>query len=66
MTESTITADDVLKELNNTLVQSIEDAEKRRKAASVKNENYKIEFSQGEKHAYEEVAKTLKAALSKI
>jgi hypothetical protein len=49
MTESTITADGVLKELNNSLVQFIEDAEKRRKAASAKNENYKIEFSQGEK-----------------
>jgi len=66
MTESTITADGVLKELNNSLVQFIEDAEMRRKAASAKNENYKIEFSQGEKHAYEEVAKTLKTALSKI
>lgn len=66
MTESTITADGVLKELNNSLVQFIEDAEIRRKAASAKNENYKIEFSQGEKHAYEEVAKTLKTALSKI
>ena len=29
-------------------------------------ENYKVEFSEGEKHAYEEVAKTLKTALSKI
>jgi|TARA_B100001142_G_scaffold135908_1_gene137327 hypothetical protein len=66
MTESTITADGVLKELNNNLVQFIEEAEKRRKAASAKNENYKVEFSEGEKHAYEEVAKTLKTALSKI
>jgi hypothetical protein len=66
MTESTITADGVLEELNNSLVKFIEEAEKRRKAASAKNENYKIEFSEGEKHAYEEVAKTLKTALSKI
>ena len=66
MTESTITGDGVLKELNNNLVQFIEEAEKRRKAASAKNENYKVEFSEGEKHAYEEVAKTLKTALSKI
>ena len=66
MTESTITADGVLKELNNNLVQFIEEAETRRKAASAKNENYKVEFSEGEKHAYEEVAKTLKTALSKI
>ena len=66
MTESTITADGVLKELNNNLVQFIEEAEKRRKAASAKNENYKVEFSEGEKHAYEEVAKTLKTALRKI
>ena len=66
MTESTITADGVLKELNNNLVQFIEEAEKRRKAASAKNENYKVEFSEGEKHAYEEVAKILKTALSKI
>jgi F0F1-type ATP synthase membrane subunit b/b' len=55
-----------LKELNNSLVQSIEEAEKRRKAASAINENYKVEFSEGEKHAYEEVSKTLKTALSKI
>ena len=66
MTESTITADGVLKELNNNLVQFIEEAEKRRKAASAKNENYKVEFSEGEKHSYEEVAKTLKTALRKI
>ena len=66
MTDATITADEVLKELSNTLVQSIEEAEKRRKAESEKNENYKIEFSQGEKHAYEEVSKTLKTALSKL
>ena len=66
MTESTITADGVLKELNNSLVQSIEEAEKRRKAASANNENYKYEFAAGEINAYEEVAKTLKTALSKI
>ena len=66
MTEPKITADEVLKELNNSLVQSIEEAEKRRKAASAINENYKVEFAEGEKHAYEEVSKTLKAALSKI
>ena len=66
MTEPIITADEVLKELNNSLVQSIEEAEKRRKAASAINENYKVEFSEGEIHAYEEVSKTLKTALSKI
>ena len=31
-----------------------------------KNENYKVEFSEGEKHAYEEVSKTLKTDLSKM
>ena len=66
MTESTITADGALKELNISLVQLIEEAEKRRKSASARNENYKLEFPEGEKHAYEEVAKTLKTALSKI
>ncbi len=66
MTESTVTADGILKELSDSLTQLIEGAEARRKSASAKNENYKIEFSQGEKHAYEEIAKTLKTALSKI
>ena len=66
MTESTITADGALKEINISLVQLIEEAEKRRKSASARNENYKLEFAEGEKHAYEEVAKTLKTALSKI
>ena len=64
--QSTITADGALKELNISLVQLIEEAEKRRKSASARNENYKLEFAEGEKHAYEEVAKTLKTALSKI
>ena len=66
MTESTITADGVLKELNNSLVQSIEEAEKRRKAASAKNENYKIEYCSGEKHAYEDAAKQLTKALGEV
>jgi hypothetical protein len=66
MTESTVTADGTLKELSINLVQLIEEAEKRRQSASAKNENYKIEFAEGEKHAYEEVAKTIKTALSKI
>ncbi|MBC8288167.1 MAG: hypothetical protein H8E42_11900 [Nitrospinae bacterium] len=66
MTESTITADGTLKELNVSIIQLIEEAEKRRKTASAKNENYKLEFADGEKHAYEEVAKLLKTALGKI
>ncbi|MBT3510151.1 MAG: hypothetical protein HN472_11495 [Nitrospina sp.] len=66
MTESTITADGVLKDLNDSLVQLIEDAEKHKTSASAKNENYKYEFAAGEINAYEEVAKTLKTALSKI
>lgn len=66
MTESTITADGALKEISIRLVELIEEAEKRRKSASAKNENYKIEFAEGEKHAYEEVNKMLKTALSKI
>ena len=45
MTESTITADGTLKELNISLVQSIEEAEKRRNSASARNENYKLEFA---------------------
>jgi hypothetical protein len=66
MNESTITADGALKEINISLVQLIEEAEKRRTSASAKNENYKIEFAEGEKHAYEEVSKMIKKALSKI
>ena len=66
MTESTITADGVLKDLNDSLVQLIEDAEKHKTSASAKNENYKYEFAAGEINAYEEVAKTLKTALAKF
>ncbi|MBC8283067.1 MAG: hypothetical protein H8E32_04580 [Nitrospinae bacterium] len=66
MTEATITAKQVLQDIHDSLTQLIEDAENRRKAASAKNENYKIEYSQGEKHAYEGIAKSLKASIDKI
>ena len=46
--------------------KSIEEAEVHRKFASAKNENYKIEYAEGEKHAYEDAAKQLTKALDKV
>ena len=66
MTESTMTAKEVLQGLIDNFNKSIEEAEGRRKAASAKNENYKIEYSEGEKHAYEDGAKQLTKALDKV
>ena len=66
MTELTITAKEVLQELIGNLNNSIEEAEVRRKSASAKNENYKMEYAEGEKHAYEDVAKQLTKALDKV
>lgn len=66
MTESTATAKEVLQEIYDSLTPLIEEAEKRRKSASAKNENYKIEYAEGEKKAYEGIAKTLKASIDKI
>ena len=66
MTESTMTAKEVLQELIGNFNKSTEDAEVRRKAASAKNENYKIEYCSGEKHAYEDAAKQLTKALGKV
>lgn len=54
MTELTITAKEVLQELIDNFNKSTEEAEGRRKAASAKNENYKIEYFESEKHAYED------------
>ncbi len=50
--------------LIDNFLQLAKEAESRRKIASGKWELYKVEFSDGEKHAYEEAAKKLKAALS--
>ncbi len=66
MAESAVSAKDVLQEVIDNFNKSIEETEKNRKAASAKNENYKVEFSEGEKHAYEEAVKQLKKALGKI
>ena len=66
MTDLTITAKEVLQELIGNLNNSIEEAEVRRKSASAKNENYKLEYSEGEKHAYEDAAKQLTKALDKV
>ena len=66
MAESAVTAKDVLQEVIDNFNKSIEEAEDNREAASAKNENYKIEFSEGEKHAYEDAVKQLKKALGKI
>ncbi len=66
MTESTKSGNEIIQELIDSLTQLAEEAEKRRKAASAKWENYKIEYSNGEKNAYEDAAKKLKMVLDKI
>jgi hypothetical protein len=66
LTELTITAKEVLQELIDNFNKSIEEAEVHRKFASAKNENYKIEYAEGEKHAYEDAAKLLTKALDKV
>ena len=66
MTESSVTAQDALKELDENIKQWTDEAEERRKAASAKNENYKIEYSEGEKNAYANLSKTIKAILGKL
>jgi len=43
-----------------------EEAENRRKSASAIWDNYKLEFADGEKQAYEDAAKKLKTALDKV
>lgn len=55
-----------MQELIDNFNKSTEEAEGRRKAASAKNENYKIEYSEGEKQAYEDAAKQLTKALDKV
>jgi hypothetical protein len=57
---------EAVQELIDSFTQSVEEAEKRRKAASEKWELYKIEYADGEKHAYEDAAKKLKAVLDKL
>ena len=66
LTESSVTAQDALKELDGNIKQWIDEAEERRKAASAKNENYKVEYSAGEKNAYENLSKTIKVILGKL
>ncbi len=66
MTESTKSGNEIIQELIDSLTQLAEEAEKSRKAASAKWEIYKIEYSNGEKNAYEDAAKKLKMVLDKI
>ena len=66
MTESSATAQDALKELGESVKQWTDEAEERRKAASARNENYKLEYSAGEKNAYENLSKTIKTILGKL
>ena len=66
MTKSSVSAQDVLKELNENIKQSTDDAEERRKVASAKNENYRVEFSEGEKNAYANLSKTIKGIMDKL
>ncbi len=66
MTESTKSGNEIIQELIDSLTQLAEEAEKSSKAASAKWEIYKIEYSNGEKNAYEDAAKKLKMVLDKI
>jgi hypothetical protein len=66
LTESSVTVQDALKELDESAKLGFDEAEVRRKAASAKNENYKLEFSAGEKKAYENISKTIKVILGKL
>ena len=66
MTESSVTVQDALKELDESAKQWADEAEGRRKAASAKNENYKLEYAAGEKNAYENLSKTIKVILGKL
>jgi F0F1-type ATP synthase membrane subunit b/b' len=66
LTESSVTVQDALKELDESVKQGFDEAEERRKAASAKNENYKLEYSAGEKKAYENISKTIKTILGKL
>jgi hypothetical protein len=66
LTESSKTVKEIMQELIDDFTQSVEEAEIRRKAASAKWELYKIEYADGEKHAYEDAAKKLKAVLDKM
>lgn len=66
MTESTKTANEAMQELIDNFTLLAEEAENRRKTASTKWEIYKVEFADGEKHAYEEAGKKLKAVLNKM
>ena len=66
MTESTKSGNEIIQELIDSFTQLAEEAEKRRKAASAKWEIYKVEYSSGEKNAYEDAAKKLKTVLDKI
>jgi len=66
LTESTKSGNEIIQELIDSLTQLAEEAGKRRKAAAAKWELYKIEYSNGEKKAYEDAAKKLKMVLGKI
>lgn len=66
MTESTKTVNETIQELIDNFTQLAEEAEIRRKTAAAKWDNYRLEFANGEKQAYEDAAKKLKAVLAKM
>lgn len=66
MTESTKIVKEVMQGLMDGFTQLSQEAEQRRATAGNKFEYYKAEFADGEKHANEEAAKKLKAALDKM
>lgn len=66
MNQATKSGNELIQELFDSLTQQAEEASKRKQTASTKFEYYKFEFADGEKHAFEDAAKKLKAILGKI
>jgi len=66
MTEPAKTEKENFQDLIEKFTLLSEEAEKRRKLASAKFEYYKLEFADGEKHAYEDAAKKLKSVADKM
>jgi hypothetical protein len=66
LTESLVTAHDALKKLDGSEKQLTDEVGEQKKAASSKNENYKLEYSVGEKSPYENLSKSIKVILDKL
>ncbi|QPJ64351.1 MAG: hypothetical protein G3M78_02645 [Candidatus Nitrohelix vancouverensis] len=65
MTTTTTSLKEQIEALMQTCTELATEADKRRQTASTKFEYYKFEFSDGERNAYETIAKKLKSVLDK-